>query len=284
MYPGYTRIKLALLGAVLLSGVSACAAVDPRGKTQQITALAEKHGFGVIKIRQDVFRLAVFSRDSGAASDTMDVYIEGDGAAWITPYRPPDDPTPPSPMSLALASVDPAHKVVYLGRPCQYLDEESLRNCKVAYWTERRFSPEVVLAYEDALTQLKSVLGVRRMRLIGYSGGGVIAALLAARRSDVESLITVAAPLAVSTWIVWHGATPLTGSLDPSESGGRLPQGLHFAGGQDKIVPVSVVEEFVRRKGGRMQIRSDFDHDCCWVRDWAVSLAGISALKGENEH
>ncbi|MFA6921298.1 MAG: alpha/beta hydrolase, partial [Gallionella sp.] len=173
-------IKVALLGAAFLLGASGCATVDSPGEPAGISALAERQGFWAMDIKSDVFHLAAFSRMATVGGDTVDVYIEGDGAPWITPYQPPRDPTPQKPVALALAAADPAPKIVYLGRPCQYLNEQDLRNCNSAFWTERRFAPEIISAYDDALTQLKTLLGVKRIRLFGFSGGGVIATLLAA--------------------------------------------------------------------------------------------------------
>lgn len=213
----------------------------------------------------------------------LTIYVEGDGAPWPTPYHPPRDPTPLQPTSLALAAADPAPAVAYLGRPCQYLERESLAQCPSAYWTERRFAPEVVDAYDSALTQLKSMFGAGKIVLIGYSGGGVIAALLAGRREDVAALITVAAPLAVAEWVKWHGISALTGSLDPAEAGeagAPLPRGVHFAGADDKTVPTTIVARFVQLRGGRMEIISGFDHACCWTRDWKSLL--LDATVQEN--
>lgn len=256
---------------LLLLSVSACSSVA------SIDTMAAKQGFLAGDVQSGELQLAAFVR--GGSGDRMDVYIEGDGAAWITPYHPPRDPTPVYPVSLALAGVDPVQKVVYLGRPCQYLNKVDLKRCDQAYWTGKRFSPEVIAIYDEALTRLKLMMGVGRIRLIGYSGGGVIATLLAGNRDDVDALITVAAPLSVSTWVAWHHASPLNGSLDPAESTGRLPESVHYAGGRDSVVPVSIVAAFVNRRGGRMEVVSDFDHECCWVRDWDELLSRASVLE-----
>ena len=227
------------------------------------------------------FRLAAFVRERPIAGGTLVVYVEGDGAAWPTPYHPPRDPTPRKPIALTLAAADPAPAVVYLGRPCQYLGTEALRHCDSAYWIERRFAPEVVAGYDLVLTLLKASFQANRLRLVGYSGGGVIAVLLAARREDVDVLVTVAAPLALSEWVAWHNASPLAGSLDPAElsENVRLPPSVHFVGGNDRTVPVPMVERFVRLKGGHMETVPDFDHDCCWARDWASLLAHLPAME-----
>lgn len=279
MLPGISPLKAALLSAAFLfAALSGCAAPGSIGGADRIAAWATEHGFSATTIRVDAFRLAAFVRKSSLPVDSLSIYIEGDGAAWVTPYHPPRDPTPHQPIALELAAADTSATVIYLGRPCQYLDARALQDCDSAYWTERRFAPEVVVAYDAAISQQKSALAARRLRLIGYSGGGVLATLLAARRDDVELLITVAAPLAVADWVATHNASALTGSLDPAEleQNARLPRSVHFAGGNDRIVPESVVKGFVRRKGGQMETIPDFDHECCWVRDWDTLLMRVT--------
>lgn len=279
MLAGGAPIKAALVGAAFLfAGMSGCITADSFRSAHQISVWAKERGFSETSLSSGQFRVAVFTRKSSRASDVLTIYIEGDGAAWATPYHPPPDPTPTNPVSLALAAADPAALVVYLGRPCQYLDAEALRGCDNAYWTERRFAPEIIEAYDAALSQLKTAFGAKRIRLFGYSGGGVLATLLASRRDDVDDLVTIAAPLALGAWLAWHDASPLTGSLDPAELGDnvRLPRSMHFAGGSDKTVPSAIVEGFVRRKGGRIEILPGFDHECCWVRDWVTLLGRVT--------
>ncbi|TRZ91011.1 MAG: alpha/beta hydrolase [Rhodocyclaceae bacterium] len=275
MLRGDSPIKAALLSAAFLFAVlSACSTSGSFRDAREIAAWAGERGFAEAPIQAGAFRLTAFVRKPSIPSDTLAIYIEGDGAAWRTPYHPPRDPTPTKPVSLTLAAADPSAAVVYLGRPCQYLSADELERCDSAYWTERRFAPEVVAAYEAAINQQKAALAVRRLRLIGYSGGGVLATLLAARRDDVDVLVTVAAPLAVVEWVAWHDASQLKGSLDPAELGEnvRLPHSVHFVGGKDVIVPPAIVESFVRRKGGRTETISGFDHECCWARDWTTLL------------
>lgn len=261
-------LRAALCAAFLL-GMSGCTNIEQPG------IWAEKRGFIARSIEADIFRLAVFTRVTSDVGDTLAIYIEGDGAYWTTPYHPPLDPTPQNPISLDLAAADPSSKVVYLGRPCQYLDTKSLQSCDSVYWTGQRFAPRVIAAYDDAITRIKSSLGAKRLRLIGYSGGGVIATLLASQRDDVELLITVAAPLAVAEWLTLHGATPLVGSVDPAGLDAHLPESMHLVGANDRIVPPMIVEKFVSAKGGRMEIVADFGHDCCWARDWVKLLKRV---------
>lgn len=203
------------------------------------------------------------------------IYIEGDGAAWASPYHPPRDPTPRRPLAFALAAADPSPLVAYLGRPCQYLDERERANCDSAYWLDRRFAPEVIATYDALISRLRARSGATRLRLVGYSGGGVIATLLAQRRDDVDQLITVAAPLALGEWTRQRRLSALVGSLDPAQARTRraLPWAWHFAGADDAVVPPAVVRAFVAQAGGRLEVVPGFDHECCWQVAWPRLLA-----------
>jgi pimeloyl-ACP methyl ester carboxylesterase len=212
-----------------------------------------------------------------AATKTVHVYLEGDGPDWLSPYHPPPDPTPRRPVALQLAEADPAEQVIYLGRPCQYLSATALANCSPDYWLARRFAPEVIAAYDELVTALRRQHAAANVVLIGYSGGGVIAALLAARRADIAALVTIAAPLALTEWLSSNGFTPLTGSLDPSASSPitRWPKGIHLAGGRDEVVRPRVVEAFARQTGGRFRLLQGADHDCCWRTHWPDLLGEL---------
>ena len=123
-------------------------------------------------------------------------------------------------------------------------------------------------AYGQTLDAQKARTGATQLRLFGYSGGGVVATLLAMSRTDVVQLVTIAAPLSVAEWTSWHQVTALTGSLDPGTRDAALPPAVHFVGGKDAIVPPQVVRGFAKRSGGRLRVVEDFDHQCCWSRDW----------------
>lgn len=272
-----TRIRAASSGAafsflaavaVLLAGCAGPAAFG--GSRAAVVDWAAQRGFAAATLRAGDFDLLSLTR--AGRSTSLTIYIEGDGAAWHSPWQPPADPTPLHPIALAMAAADAAGSVAYLGRPCQYLDAVALKACAAGYWTQRRFAPEVVDAYMAAVDSLKAKVGSgdTPIRLVGHSGGGVIAALLALRRDDVESLITVAAPLALGEWTRRHGVSPLAGSLDPALAAGpvRAARAVHFVGERDKVVPPGVVETFIRTKGGRLVRMPEHDHDCCWARDW----------------
>ena len=248
-----------------------CAGTEPFGGSRQhVEEWAALRGFRAEIIEAGGFGL--YSLRRGAAVDVT-IYIEGDGAPWPSVFQPPRDPTPLRPVALAMAAADPSPAVAYLGRPCQYLDEGQRKDCDVAWWSSRRFAPEALAAMDAAVDRIRERTGAQRVRLVGYSGGGVIAALLAMRRDDVKALVTVAAPLSLGAWVAAHGLTPLEDAPDPLLVQAALPgRGTHFAGGRDAVVRPAIVAAFVRRHGGRLETVADFDHDCCWARDWPVLL------------
>jgi pimeloyl-ACP methyl ester carboxylesterase len=226
------------------------------------------------------FRLLSYRRGLGQTATQggppVHVYVEGDGRPWRG-RRPPRDPTPTNPLGLRLAARDPAPSVLWLGRPCSYLSTGAGGQCDVRWWTSHRYAPAVV----DALNQLidEAVAG-RQVVLVGHSGGGTLAALLAARRRDVVFLITLASPLDLRFWVERGRMTPLYGSLDPADVADTLasvPQ-LHLCGGRDAVVGTEVVQRFVRAipspNHARVEVYPDYTHICCWEQDWPEPLTG----------
>jgi pimeloyl-ACP methyl ester carboxylesterase len=209
----------------------------------------------------------------------LTIYIEGDGRAWKTPWQPSTDPTPTDPVGLRLAAADPARPLVYLARPCQF--ETSAGCADNRFWTSARFSPEIVNSYQQLIDNALQRSGSKEVGLIGYSGGGALAALIAERRSDVAWLVTVAANLDLAEWVRRQSLAPLAQSLDPAEDAGaiaHLPQ-IHLTGANDNVVPPAVVDSFLRHfppsVTARMVIVPGFDHACCWAEAWPRLLASL---------
>jgi dienelactone hydrolase len=255
--------KAALLSAAFLLLVSCTGLPDAR---QRLAQESERGGFVRIDGPPGPQGLYALLRDAGK-DETLSIYIEGDGAAWPTRWHPPDDPTPEGTLVFDMLLADPAPKRAYLARPCQYLDSPALAACSPESWTRARFADAAVGAMDAAVTALKRASGASRLRLVGYSGGGVMAMLLAARRDDVAQVVTIAAPLRLAAWTTRHGLSPLQGT-DPDTLNRHWPPAVHFAGARDEVVPLDIVAEFARRSGGRLVAMPDFDHHCCWSRDW----------------
>lgn len=206
----------------------------------------------------------------GEGGKSLTIYIEGDGARWQH-GRPPRNPTPEEPMGFRLALLDPAESVAYLGRPCQYLDEQALSECSAELWTNARYGQKALGMLSEAIDVIKEAHSFKSIRLVGYSGGGTIAALLSARRTDVQCLVTVASPLDTTSWVKSLAISPLQNSMNPldyQKSVVSLPQ-YHWMGGKDKIVPPSSNSAFMAKIDSPQQAVIDiYDHECCWVSNW----------------
>lgn len=252
--------------AVALAG---CAGIrDVR--LREATAIAGAAGLAPYVLEADGFRILAFAAD-GPRGGTLTVYLEGDGRAWVNPWQPSTDPTPSDPTGLRLAVADPARPLLYLARPCQFVGTQG---CDASLWTGARLSPRVIAAYQSLLDAALRRTGSGRLGLVGYSGGGALATVIAEHRRDVAWLVTVAADLDLAEWARLEQLAPLAGSLDPAEhvdSIARLPQ-IHFAGADDAVVPPAVAQSFLRRmpaaNAARLVVMPGFDHDCCWVDAW----------------
>ncbi|HYW03325.1 MAG TPA: alpha/beta hydrolase [Gammaproteobacteria bacterium] len=267
---GITRLRprfCLAFGCLLLAG---CVA-GPRARFHEAVSSARRAGLHLRVVDAGAFRLATWSRLT-APGKPVDVYIEGDGFAWVTPHRPSDNPTPIDPVGLKLAMADPGPNVVYLARPCQYVGVGSNPRCTVAMWTGKRYSAAVVTATNHAIDKL--VGRKRKIELTGFSGGAAVAVLVAARRQDVVSLRTVAGEIDSAAFVRIHSLSPLSGSLDPAGVAHKLrglPQ-LHLVGGDDHVIPIQVARAYERRAGPSpcIHVREipGASHDHGWVKVW----------------
>ncbi|WP_250474137.1 lysophospholipase [Caballeronia sp. GAFFF1] len=253
----------AVLSCVLaMSSLSACVAFD---RNAHADALARAAHMQRETVQTSGFALTAYSRITRRDAP-IHVYIEGDGFAWVSRNEPSLDPTPRNATGLALAAADASPNVTYLARPCQYTPMRDNPRCDVRYWTGARFAPEVLVAMNEAVDAIAARAPGAGVHLIGYSGGGAIAVLLAARRRDVLSLRTVAGNLDSEYVNRLHGVSPMPASLkaiDAAAELGALPQ-MHFASDADRVVPVAVARRFVDAVGtrcARLRVVEGIAHD-----------------------
>ena len=242
--------------------------------------IAAKAGFEEIRFTTTDFIVYGAIKTEKRPSNTLIVYLEGDGSAWRQKSEPARDPTPRKPLALWLALKDPAARILYLARPGQFQRAEDPQ-CRLAYWSLARYSEKVVKTFNTIIDRVKKEMQVQKIGLLGYSGGGVLAALLAARRDDVCWLATVASNLDHKLWCAWHKVTPLKDSLEPkkfTDTLQKIPQ-IHFAGGRDQIVPPEIIQSYVdampKKKFIKISIEEQFDHHCCWLKEWPRLLKMI---------
>ncbi len=270
----YRLFLLSLLSctALLLGG---CSAQSLSARYEQAADLAREAVMKKQIIESHGFALSVFSKITAPGEDVT-VYIEGDGLAWRSRTTPSADPTPTNPVALRLARDDAlteaAANVIYMARPCQY---SRGRACDMGHWTSHRFAPVVIAAMNEALDQLVRAHQLESVHLVGFSGGGTVAALMAARRDDVADLRTLAGNLDIRAHSQLHHVSALHGSLNPVDDAARLatiPQ-IHFIGGQDQNVPLSIYQSYAAALPSaqcvRYQIIAQASHEAGWERAWA---------------
>ena len=262
--------------AVLLFSLLFVASCAPVSRSTLEGAL--KQGFVEILFRTERFTL--FGLLRSGRGETLHVYVEGDGHAWETSRRPSADPTPRNPVALRLAMADETGvPVLYLARPCQYVQRSDRCGCHARYWTSARLCEEVIASLDDAVSQAKSRAGTRNVALFGFSGGGGAAVLIAARRGDVACLATVAGLLDTDGWTTRMHVSPLAESLNPLKVAPRLrslPQ-LHLCSQSDKIIPLEIVSSFCVALGRPecLEKLECMDHGGDWDEVWPSLLHNL---------
>jgi pimeloyl-ACP methyl ester carboxylesterase len=257
---------------------------DPQQRIRKAEMIASNSGFTRLESEAsdgDSLPVAAWVRaatNRPADSLALHIYIEGDGLAWRSRRRFSPDPTPLHFTALKLAAADPSQNaIVYLGRPCQYgIPPDSA--CRPIFWTAGRYSETVIDAMDRRIDALITQIGNDApLTLIGYSGGGVVATLLAARRDDVRLLVTIAAPLDIDGWTRSAHISPLVASHSPMDSieAVRGIRQHHFVGRNDTRVPIAATEAFHRALGrdapSRLTIVEDMDHGS-WPEQWRALI------------
>ena len=262
--------------------VSGCTHLSPESRRDIADKLVQNAGWQQSTLTTHYFSHQVYFPQL-SQHESLVIYLEGDGFAWLSRYKASSDPTPLNPVGLRLAIADSRKNIAYLARPCQYLKS---KRCESRYWTTARFSEEVVTSSDEAISILKKQAGAKTITLIGYSGGGAIAAFVAARRNDVVSLVTIAGNLDHEKWTKWHSVSPLTDSLNPAEHWQALldvPQ-HHFIGGKDEIVPPMITASFLNKfpanKSPSVIVIENNGHECCWSQQWPRLLQKHMGLTG----
>lgn len=260
---------------VFLAGCTVFPAQDERAHAEDI---AGRGGLSRMLIEAPPFLLTAYVRLQRPGAP-LAVYIEGDGAAWLSRTRLSPDPTPAQPIALELAARDPGANVLYLARPCQYTPRHLDPACRAEYWSGKRYAEEVVAATDAAISRTRQRIQAPALHLVGYSGGAALAALVAARRTDVASLGSVAGNLDPTLLNQMHGVSALNGSLDPTAHAralARIPQ-RHWVGQADQVVPLAIAQAWARHSGptGCIDIvtQPGLDHWRGWAERWADWVA-----------
>ncbi len=219
-------------------------------------------------------------RTANYTANKATIYIEGDGYAYISKSKPSSNPTPKTPVALMLSLTDKNSKAVYyVARPCQYIKDALFQErCSKKYWTTHRYSQEIMNSFHHTLNDIKSNTNIKYFDLIGFSGGGNIAGLLAASRDDIASIRTVAGNVDNDFFTKFHKVSPMPYSLnmaDYAEQLSSIPQ-IHFIAEDDKFVPHDIYNNYQQQLPAQAcvhhQIVKGTTHLDGWADRWPALL------------
>lgn len=199
------------------------------------TAITETHGIHLATARHS------------ATQGVLRVYIEGDGRAYLSRSQVSGDPTPLNPIALQLAKADGGN-VLYLARPCQYVQAPTRTECRDRnLYTTGRWSETAIAAYTALLTPYTAN---KPLELVGYSGGAYIALAVAGRlpAGSVQRVITVAGNLSPNAVFTHHHVSKVETAPLNWQQLGDIPQ-LHYVGSRDAVIPASLKDSYVAEAG-----------------------------------
>ena len=149
-----------------------------------------------------------------------------------------------------------------------------MRGCTSLDWTSGRFGQKIVDVYTEVMDALKDRYPTATLQLYGYSGGGFLALLLGEKRSDVTKITTFAGNLDHAAWTVYHGYSPLTGSLniEDFEALSKIEQ-IHYTGVMDTEVPFCLSKTYQNHfKGETLNLKfvpiEEYGHVSDWPSVW----------------
>ena len=248
---------------------SSCVGVDQRNDLA--FKIADKAMFKPFIFYNDNYEIMSFQKRSIGNAQFISIYIEGDGFSWIDRKTISNNPTPISPLALQLAVLDQNRDVIYLARPCQYVEDPE---CGSKVWTSHQFSKEVLQSYMDVLDKIKKQAANAKFDLVGYSGGATIALLLGANRSDIRSIRTIAGNLNHKQLSEETKTTPLTGSIPVQKfilETKLIPQ-THYYTEQDQVITTSIYKRyknlFKDNKCIKIEKVTGTDHYSGWQSFW----------------
>lgn len=271
------RVRWGVLPSLLALVALACQAPAQRF-ADRATAL----GFESHAMQGSAFRHVLFSRDVSPEVRRIHVYLGGDGSPARAARHDPLDPTPGRDPTLELMATDPRPRV-FLGRPCHH----EAGPCDPVHFTLGRYGEPVVASMVAALEQFgreQRLAPAVEWVLIGFSGGGTLAVLMAERLANTRAVVTLAANLDLDAWARDHDFEPLVSSLNPTARA-PLPDTvlqIHLFAGRDTNVPPRFSRRFLDRQPNAIEIHhAGFDHTCCWQEAWPSTLHTLEVALAE---
>lgn len=211
-------------------------------RVKNLNELVKNSPFDEVFIKTSLFNLKSFQKIEDK-NLPIKFYIEGDGFSYIDKYTISSNPTPLEPTALKVALNDSYPNIVYLARPCQYINSQ---NCSEFFWGEGKYSFEIINSISEAITILKGNSKSKQIKVVGYSGGGTIALLLGTYREDVEEIVTIAGNLNPKLLHELYEIPVMKKSLNPMDFINRLKniKQTHYIVKNDEVVPKEVSNSY----------------------------------------
>ncbi|MFI3241985.1 MAG: hypothetical protein R3Y43_05405 [Alphaproteobacteria bacterium] len=210
------------------------------------------------EIKTDYFTIASWQKIN-SSNAAVKIYIEGDGNSFNSKGYPTNNPTPRGKFFRGLAFNDVNENVVYLARPCQFVNDEK---CTKLFWTTGRFAPEVIQSMASAI---KEVSQDSEVELVGFSGGGQVAGLVAVLHPEINvKFITNYAPnLNHETWTRDKRLLPLKDSMSLNNWQNEYLQieQMTYIPEKDKIIEPYITIDFLKGDENKYKIVKGKGHN-----------------------
>ena len=250
--------------------MSSCKTTDQAAQKQSLLHSAPQYGFEYKKFATTPLPIYGWARID-SPEQSVHVYIEGDGFAYISKSRASSDPTPTKSVAMNLAKADTHDNVVYLARPCHFGTDNDFKTvCHKKYWTTHRYGQNVLQSFHAALNSI----GSHKFDLIGHSGGANIAGLIAVSRNDIQSIRTVAGNVDNDFFTRHHNVSDMPYSLNMADYAAKLsniPQ-YHFIAQTDKFVPKDIYQNYRSKLSSlnctNTEIITGTKHLSGWASQW----------------
>lgn len=247
-----TQLKTILILALLLYLYGCVSHVPNRSELQQNSAYFSH--WHTSQYVHGVWHKGLTDTLGQTDKSELHIYIHGDGRPWLAAGKIARDPSPDFSLAWELFKQDNT-PAIFISRPCYFGSQEHDSLCEPSLWTNARYSADIVKSLANAIVDNTESKKADRISLIGHSGGGTLATLVAAElnqnyaHNDIK-LITIAANLDIDAWTNYHQYSSLTKSLNPAEIPIDLLTSInqtHYCGRRDRNIPIHVSSGFFER-------------------------------------
>jgi|TARA_B100000795_G_C22654622_1_gene381648 hypothetical protein len=262
----FYKLRFVLLFILLLSSCSI------PGGDKRLKIIKEHNADQFIEKVYKTAYFEIYSLNKISNNKKVTVYIEGDGLSWIDNYTISSNPTPIDPLAFRLAKIDQSDNIIYLSRPCQYIQTDICKNNEI--WTVSQYSEGVLSSYRaiiDSLSQFTEI------HLVGYSGGAGVAMYLGSvNNKKIRSIRTIAGNINHDEFTQLRNFTPPKNSVNfySIEKKVKNISQIHYFGKKDKTIPKELHLNFYARnkESSCIKIKAvNATHNDGWSNFWKTN-------------